>query len=84
MNPCTSEHGVRRRLLRLAAAHQGGDQIAFAVGVGAKREGLLPVAGQYIGLPGSHDSYLNRGQVGRSGRRPRDNLGIVSARAVSR
>ena len=51
----------------VAAAHQGGHQIALSVRIGAERERLLPVAGQNVGLPGSHDSYLNRGQVARLG-----------------
>ena len=67
----------------LTAANQGGHQIALAVRIDAERKGLLPVARQHIGLPGSHVSYLNRGAGGRSGPTPRDNLGIVSARAVS-
>ena len=76
--PVHQQHGVPDRRLVLTRAHQGGHQFALTVRIGAERKRLLPVAGQYVGLPASHVSYLNRGQVAGKGRCPRDNLGIVS------
>ncbi len=53
------QHGAGRRRVGLAPAHQRGDEVTFAVGIGAEADGLLPVAGQYIGLPSGHNSYLS-------------------------
>ena len=55
------QHGMGRRGVRgvrLAATHQRGDEVALTVGIRAKANGLLPVTGQQVGLPGPHDSHL--------------------------
>jgi len=57
------EHGVLGAR-RLPAPDEGGDELAFAVGIRAEQNGLPPVPGQHVGLPSgrrrAHDSYLNR------------------------
>ena len=57
--PVHQQHGVGRRRVGLAPAHQRGDEVTFAVGIRAEAERLLPVPGQHIGLPSRHNSYLN-------------------------
>ena len=68
--PVHQQHGVSDGRFLLACANQGGHQFALSVRIEAERQRLLPVARQYIGLPGSHVSYLNRGQVARLGPMP--------------
>ena len=68
--PVHQQYGVPGGVVLIACANQGGHQIALAVGIGAERQRLLPVARQYVGLPGSHVSYLNRGQAARLGPTP--------------
>ena len=63
-------YGVPGRRFVVAGANQGGLQFALSVGIGAERQRLLPVARQYVGLPGSHVSYLNRDQAARLGPTP--------------
>ncbi len=48
----------------LTGANQRGDEFALPVRIDAEPKGLLPVAGQHVGLPGSHVSYLNRARQG--------------------
>jgi hypothetical protein len=40
------------------AAHQGRDDVAFAVGIGPERDRALPVAGQDVRHPASHQASL--------------------------
>jgi hypothetical protein len=54
------EHGAGRRRVGFAAAHQRGGEVAFAVGIWAEVERLLPVTRQHVGLPSRHESHLNR------------------------
>jgi hypothetical protein len=49
------EHSAAGRAVGRSATHQRGDQVAFAVGVGAQRKRLLPVTGQHVWLPLGHD-----------------------------
>jgi hypothetical protein len=73
------QHGVSDRRFVLPIANQGGYQVTLTVGIDADLKGLLPVAGQHVGLPGTHVSYLNRDRWPGRRCRPRDNLGIVPA-----
>ena len=40
------------------ASYQGGDDVAFAGGIGPERDRALPVAGQDVGHPASHPASL--------------------------
>jgi len=53
------QHSASRRRVVLAASHQRGDEVTFAVGIRAKAVCLLPVTRQHIGLPSRHNSYLS-------------------------
>ena len=58
------QHRVSDRGFVLTAANQSGYQVTLPVGIDAELKGLLPVAGQHVGLPGGHVSYLNRAGSG--------------------
>ena len=58
--PVHEQHRMSCGRVGLAAAHQRGEQVALAVGIGAEGERLLPVTRQHVGLPSRHDSHLNR------------------------
>ena len=58
--PVHQQHGVGRRPVGLAPAHESGDEVTFAVGIRAEAERQLPVPGQHIRLPSRHNRHLNR------------------------
>ena len=61
-------------VLGLPAAHQGRDDVALTVRIGPEWDRALPVAGQDVGHPASHQVSLERDH-GAARHTRRDNLG---------